>query len=341
MTHARFHACIRGMPRKVRLEFGDACYHVINRGNYRRDLFAGKGAAASFQQCLFEACERFGWRLHAFAITRNHFHLAVETPEPNLSDGMKWLQGTWAARFNRFRGEHGRPFQGRYKALHVEPGHALAQVAHYIHLNPVRARVVSVERLPGFAQSSLPLFLRGPRPSFLVADTLLAESGGLNDTKAGWRCYLEYLGVLAEEDVKRRDEKFGRLSRGWSIGSADFKTGLVEKIAGRAAGRSVALLGADRNALREAREEIWEGKLETAAKAVQVSLEKLPDRKSAPEKVVLAALLKQTTSVSNGWLARRLAMGEPASVSQYVRRFRLAGGTATRQFKSGLSRVKT
>ena len=62
----------------------------------------------------------------------------------------------------------------------------------------------------------------------------------------------------------------------------------------------------DRNALREAREEIWERKLETAAKAVQVSLEKLPGRKSAPEKVVLAALLKQTTSVSNGWLARRL-----------------------------------
>jgi REP element-mobilizing transposase RayT len=107
------------MPRKLRLEFPDACYHVINRGNYRRDLFAGKGSAEAFERTLFEACARFGWRLHAFIIMRNHFHLAVETPEPNLSDGMKWLQGTWAMRFNRFRGEVGRPFQGRYKAIHV------------------------------------------------------------------------------------------------------------------------------------------------------------------------------------------------------------------------------
>jgi putative transposase len=116
-----------GMARKLRLEFAGACYHVLNRGNYRRDLFAGKGAAESFESCLFEAAVRFGWKLHAYVIMRNHFHLAVETPEPNLSDGMRWLQATWAARFNRFRGETGRPFQGRYKGLHVEPGHALAQ----------------------------------------------------------------------------------------------------------------------------------------------------------------------------------------------------------------------
>ena len=56
------------MPRKLRLEFAGACYHVINRGNYRRDLFAGNGAAESFQTCLFEARAKFGWRLHAFVI---------------------------------------------------------------------------------------------------------------------------------------------------------------------------------------------------------------------------------------------------------------------------------
>jgi REP element-mobilizing transposase RayT len=110
---------------------------VINRGNYRRNLFGEEGAARAFQDCLGEAARRFGWRIHAFVIMRNHFHLAVETPEPNLSEGMKWLQGTWAARFNRFHGEAGRPFQGRYKALHVQPGHVMAQVGHYIHLNPV------------------------------------------------------------------------------------------------------------------------------------------------------------------------------------------------------------
>ncbi|MEX2044828.1 MAG: transposase, partial [Opitutus sp.] len=138
------------MPRKLRLEYAGACYHVINRGNYRQAIFGGEGAAEAFERCLGEACGQFSWRIHAYVIMRNHFHLAVETPEPNLSAGMKWLQGTWANRFNRYRGLTGRPFQGRYKALHAEPGHALAQVAHYIHLNPVRARVTVAAELGGF-----------------------------------------------------------------------------------------------------------------------------------------------------------------------------------------------
>ena len=76
------------MARKLGVEYGGACYHVLNRGNYRKDLFAGEGAAESFQKCLFEAAQRFGWWVHAFVIMRNHFHLAVETPEPNLSEAV-------------------------------------------------------------------------------------------------------------------------------------------------------------------------------------------------------------------------------------------------------------
>jgi len=93
------------MARKLRVEYAGACYHVLNRGNYRKDLFADESAAESFQACLFEAAQRFGWRVHAFVIMRNHFHLAVETPEPNLSEGMRWLQARWAARFNRYRSQ--------------------------------------------------------------------------------------------------------------------------------------------------------------------------------------------------------------------------------------------
>jgi REP element-mobilizing transposase RayT len=160
---------------------------VINRGNYRRDVFGAKGAAEAFERCLGETATRFGWKVHAYVVMRNHFHLAVETPEPNLSEGMRWLQGTWAMRFNRFRGEAGRPFQGRYKALHVEPGHALAQVAHYIHLNPVRARVVTVEKLPEFVHGSMHWFPRKDRPGWLEPAAVLGESGGLPDNARGWR----------------------------------------------------------------------------------------------------------------------------------------------------------
>ena len=329
------------MPRKLRVEYAGACYHVINRGNYRRDLFAGKGAAESFQACLFEAGARFGWRLHAFVVMRNHFHLAVETPEPNLSDGMKWLQGTWAARFNRFRGESGRPFQGRYKALHVEPGHALAQVAHYIHLNPVRARVRPAERLREFPWSSLACFLAKDRPECLVAETVLHESGGLADTPAGWRRYLAYLGVLAEEDATRREEKFGRLSRGWLVGTAEFKADLKKKLAAQETGgrgrARLALLGADRAAHREARAELWEEQLLILARRAKIDLQQLPAPKSHPDKALLAAAMKRSTSVANAWLAERLAMGQPASASQFARRWllRAEGRTAVEKIVGG------
>jgi len=105
-----------GMARKLRLEFPGACYHVINRGNYRTALFQTAGARAAFEACLFEACAKSGWLLHAFVIMRTHFHLAIETPGGNLVSGMHWLQCTFATRFNRLRDERGHLFQGRYKA---------------------------------------------------------------------------------------------------------------------------------------------------------------------------------------------------------------------------------
>lgn len=118
------------VARKIRVEFGGACYHVVNRGNYRRDVFGDKGRRNRLDVASMKPVFGLSVRSTPFVVMRNHFHLAVETPEPNLSEGMKWLQGTWTMRFNRFRAECGRPFQGRYKAWHVEPGAALAQVAH-------------------------------------------------------------------------------------------------------------------------------------------------------------------------------------------------------------------
>ena len=86
------------------------------------------------------------------------------------------------------------------------------------------------------------------------------------------------------------------------------------------------LLGADTASWRDEQTAGWEGKLQEAAKMANIDLTALPVRKSAPDKVRLAAVMKATTSVSNGWLAERLGMGQPASVSQYVRRLRLAAG---------------
>jgi REP element-mobilizing transposase RayT len=169
------------------LEYAGACYHVLNRCNYQRPLFEKKGAAAGFERCLDEACTRSRWVIHAYVVMGNHFHFALTTPEPNLSEGMKWLQGTWTSRFNRFQRAIGRPFQGRYKAFHVETGYALAQLAHYIHLNPLSVRNVTGDTLADYPWSSLHRFVVGPRLPLLHGNTVLAESGELEDTVAGWR----------------------------------------------------------------------------------------------------------------------------------------------------------
>ncbi len=123
------------MARKLRMEEAGATYHVINRGNYRRDLFESAGSARAFLETLFEAAGKFQWHVHGYVLMRNHFHLAVETLEPTLGEGMHWLQGTMAVRFNRFRAEQGHLFQGRYKAMPIEEGRAKGVKACFVGLS--------------------------------------------------------------------------------------------------------------------------------------------------------------------------------------------------------------
>jgi REP element-mobilizing transposase RayT len=217
------------MARKLRLEFPGAIYHVINRGNYRADIFRSEGAKAAFEGCLFESCAKSGWVLHAFVLMSNHYHLALETPEGNLVAGMQWLQATFANRFNRLRGERGHLFQGRYKALLVEDGAALGQVCHYIHLNPVRAGLVTVERLGEYRHSSY-WFLWQPalRPVFLHPETALAEAGDLMDEQRGWQAYEKYLDWQVAEGPAGKSQAYVPLSRGWALGSEGFKRALVK-----------------------------------------------------------------------------------------------------------------
>ncbi len=339
MTNGDGGSVVWVMARALRIEYVGACYHVINRGNYRRNLFKGKGAAEAFERTLGETAERFGWRVHAYVVMSNHFHLAVELTEPNLSEGMKWLQGTWIRRYNGFRHLIGRPFQGRYKALLVEPGHSLAQVCHYIHLNPVRAGVVQPAAAVEYPWSSLPKFIGQGRPAWLESAVVLGEAGSLPDTKRGWKKYFGYLEFLAEDEPSRKELVAARLSRGWCVGGREFRQEMRAELVDRDDDLE-RFAGLEPGAARTEREVVWEERLLALADCEKIDLARLPAQKSHSDKVRLAAALKQSTSVSNGWLAQRLGMGQPASASQFVRRYLLnrEGRSATAQL---LSRVKT
>jgi REP element-mobilizing transposase RayT len=126
------------MARPLRIEFENAIYHVCARGNARQLIFAGDNDYARFVDLLAHSGARFGGIVLGFVLMPNHFHLIVQTIQPNLSRWMHWLILSYSVYFNR---EHRRPghlFQGRYKSLLVENGDYLLELSRYIHLNPVR-----------------------------------------------------------------------------------------------------------------------------------------------------------------------------------------------------------
>ena len=109
------------MGRCPRIEYEGAVYHVMSRGNRCEPIFLVDRDCEIFLDTLGEACDRCGWRVHAFALMGNHYHLLIETPEANLVDGMRRLQGTYTKRFNVRHQQWGHLLQGRYKALGVAP----------------------------------------------------------------------------------------------------------------------------------------------------------------------------------------------------------------------------
>lgn len=131
------------MARPLRIEFPGAIYHVTSRGNERRDIFYCDADRERFLVLLGQAAVRFGWSITAWVLMTNHFHILVQTPEPNLSKGMHWLNGTYAAWFNTRHGRAGHLFQGRFKGVLIERERYFANVLRYVSLNPVRAGLVA------------------------------------------------------------------------------------------------------------------------------------------------------------------------------------------------------
>ena len=126
------------MPRKVRVQYPGAIYHLMSRGDRREDIFADDRDRERFLETLEGTCRKTGWQVLAYCLMSNHFHLVIETPQPSLTAGMKWLLSTYTLRYNRRHKELGHLFSGRYKALIVEGGgHGyLRTVCDYVHLNP-------------------------------------------------------------------------------------------------------------------------------------------------------------------------------------------------------------
>lgn len=127
------------MARPLRLEFAGALYHITSRGDRREDIYEDDIDRKTFLSVLNSVCDTYNWVCHAYCLMSNHYHLLIETPDANLSRGMRQLNGVYTQKYNRSHGRVGHVFQGRYKAILVEKENYLLELSRYIVLNPVRA----------------------------------------------------------------------------------------------------------------------------------------------------------------------------------------------------------
>ena len=215
-------------------------YHVMSRGNHSEGVFRTDADRECFLSTLGEVCERTGWRVHAYVLMANHYHLLLETPEPNLVVGMQWLQGTYTKRFNAAHRVWGHLFSGRYKAIPVDPSpdYFLA-VADYIHLNPVRVKGYDfeAEKLLDYAWSSYPGYVSpAKRPGWLCVERVMGELG-LEDSRSGRMRLARHmkrriLGIRHADRPWEADEQWRKIRRGWHLGGEAFKAEILERISG-------------------------------------------------------------------------------------------------------------
>ena len=314
------------MGRSPRVEYEGAIYHLMSRGNRQEPVFLDDLDSRMFLELLEEACGRTGWRVHAYVLMGNHYHLLIETPEANLVDGMRWLQGIYTKRFNMRHKQWGHLFQSRYKALLVDPsGDYFQTVSDYIHLNPARANCFDLEngKLTDYVWSSYSSYLRPvKRPAWLCVDRTLGALG-FSDDRSGLRKYRQYmqkrvLEILCSDKPWAVDERWAKIRRGWCFGEEAFRNQMIKALDGVMEGnRRDSFVGDEmkRHDMLEA-----ERLLRRGLAQLKLSFSELETlKKCDPRKKVMAWLVRKNTSVKNEWISEKVCMGCASKMSLYVR----------------------
>lgn len=195
------------MARPLRLEFVGGLYHLTSRGDGREAVFLSDGDREDFLKVLGRVVDRYGWICHGYCLMGNHYHLLVETPEANLSRGMRQLNGVYTQRFNYRHHRVGHVFQGRFKSIIVDREGYLLELCRYVVLNPVRAKMV--EKPEDWPYSSYRATAGlGKAPPFLAVDWILGQFGRLR--KNAQRSYRKFVleGIGRESPWKNLKGQF-------------------------------------------------------------------------------------------------------------------------------------
>jgi REP element-mobilizing transposase RayT len=187
------------MGRPLRIEYAGALYHITSRGNERKKIFLGDGDRKKFLGILEDYHDRYGILIHSYVLMDNHYHLILETPKGNLLKVMHGLNGGYTGYFNRKYGRSGHLFQGRYKGIIIEKDSYLIPLSRYVHLNPMRAKIV--ERPEQYRWSSYPGYIgKGKENGWVEYSWILSQFG--SDRLRSKRKYRGYTEEALKKNVK-------------------------------------------------------------------------------------------------------------------------------------------
>ena len=213
------------MTRPLRIEFAGAVYHITSRGNARENIFIDREDRRLFLSLLEDTGERYNWLCYAYCLMSNHYHLLIETPDGNLSMGMRQLNGVYTQNFNKRHQRTGHIFQGRFKAILVQKESHLLELCRYVVLNPVRAG--SVSHPEEWKWSSYVATIGTiKKPKFLYSDWILAQFG--HDIVTARKVYRDFVITGIKKESPWKDLKGGTL-----LGKENFVEEVKEFLKGK------------------------------------------------------------------------------------------------------------
>ncbi len=313
------------MARPLRLEYPGALWHVTSRGNERRSIFRNDADRARFLDLLSDAVDRFAWRLHAYVLMGNHYHLLLETPEPNLSRGMHRVNAVYSQGFNKHHERVGHLLQGRFKAILVEREPHLLELVRYVVLNPVRAGLVARAGDWPWSNYRSTAGLRPP-PSWLETEWTIAQFGGGDAAKIAYREFVA-AGVagLAEPWKSIAGQLF--------LGSEDFRRRMQERLKSVPASSEVPR--EQRLPSRPSLPEVVAG----AARALGIDPGEVRRPKRTPLRLAIAYVARQDTLTTLADLGTVLHVSASAAceIAASARRLR----QRSKEFRALLKKVRS
>lgn len=291
------------MARPLRIEYDGALYHITSRGNERNPIYKDEGDYDKFLDILSELPQRYGVVIHGYVLLRSHYHLLIETPKGNITKVIHYLNATYTGYFNRKYKRVGHLFQGRYRGILIEKDRYLLSLSRYIHLNPIRAKVV--KRPEEYRWSSYPEYI-GKRQGkgWLTCDWMLGQYS--RDKSKAMRLYKAFV----EEGITLDENPFDNLKKGMILGSESFIDEVTEKL-------NLKEYREIPESRRLTKSITYEDIITVVANRLGIKVEgiKEPGRRNNLGRKVCLYLLRRLTDMSNDEIARNFGIGYTA-VSQ-------------------------